>query len=150
MEGLAVVVGSHEREKTWLFGCAVQAEAQQQALRTPNTHTTTRRTNTTPVIHPPTHTLAHLGIVVEVPQVQAAHAIHSGEHSGVHRRPHDVVHIVSIVLKGVERPVVLRREKGDIYCKCVRNDVKERQSRGLEKITDRVREKKPSEREEEW
>lgn len=47
-------------EKAWVFGCVVRAEAQQQALRTPNTHThiNTQRDDTenTPVV---TYILSH-------------------------------------------------------------------------------------------
>lgn len=53
-------------------------------------------------------TSPHLGVVVEVPEVQAAHAVHGGEHGGVHGRPRDVVDIVGVVLEGVQRLVVLR------------------------------------------
>lgn len=50
---------------------------------------------------------AHLGVIVEVPEVQAPHPVHAGKERGVHGRPHDIVHIVGIVFKGVERLVVL-------------------------------------------
>lgn len=57
--------------------------------------------------------LTHLGVVVEVPEVQAPHPVHAGEERGVHGRPHDIVDIVGVVFKGVERLVVLweRREQ---------------------------------------
>lgn len=35
--------GVDGREKSWMFGCVVRAEAQQQALRTPNTRTSTHK-----------------------------------------------------------------------------------------------------------
>lgn len=50
---------------------------------------------------------AHLGVTVEVPEVQAPHPVHAGKERGMHRGPHDIVHIVCIVFKGVERLVVL-------------------------------------------
>lgn len=49
----------------------------------------------------------HLGVVVQVPEVQAPHPVHAGEERGMHWRPHDIVDIVGIVFKGVERLVVL-------------------------------------------
>lgn len=50
---------------------------------------------------------AHLGVIVEVPEVQAPHPVHAGKERGMHGGPHDIVHIVCIVFKGVERLVVL-------------------------------------------
>lgn len=50
---------------------------------------------------------AHLGVIVEVPKVQAPHPVHAGKERGMHGGPHDIVHIVCIVFKGVERLVVL-------------------------------------------
>lgn len=50
----------------------------------------------------------HLGVVVEVPQVQVSHAVHAGEQGGVSGRPHHVVHVVRAVLERVQRLVVLR------------------------------------------
>lgn len=50
---------------------------------------------------------AHLGVIVEVPEVQAPHSVHAGKERGMHGGPHDIVHIVCIVFKGVERLVVL-------------------------------------------
>lgn len=49
----------------------------------------------------------HLGVVIQVPQIQAPHPVHAGEERGMHWRPHDIVDIVGIVFKGVERLVVL-------------------------------------------
>lgn len=49
----------------------------------------------------------HLGVVIQVPQIQAPHPVHAGEECGMHWRPHDIVDIVGIVFKGVERLVVL-------------------------------------------
>src|SRR3712207_7291033 len=46
---------------------------------------------------------AHLGVIVEVPEVQAPHPVHAGKERGMHGGPHDIVHIVCIVFKGVER-----------------------------------------------
>lgn len=60
---------------------------------------------------PPWPKSTHLRVVVEVPQVQAAHAVHGGEHGRMHGRPHDIIHIVGIVLKRVQRFVVLE-ERG--------------------------------------
>lgn len=50
---------------------------------------------------------AHLGVIVEVPEVQASHPVHAGKERRMHGGPHDIVHIVCIVFKGVERLVVL-------------------------------------------
>lgn len=50
----------------------------------------------------------HLGVIIQVPEIQAAHPVHAGKERGMHWRPHDVVDIVGIVFKGVERLVVLR------------------------------------------
>lgn len=50
---------------------------------------------------------AHLSVIVEVPEVQAAHPVHAGKERGMHGGPHDIVYIVCIVFKGVERLVVL-------------------------------------------
>lgn len=52
---------------------------------------------------------AHLRVVVEVPEVQAPHPVDAGEERGVHGGPHDVVHVVRVVFKGVEWLVVLQR-----------------------------------------
>lgn len=49
----------------------------------------------------------HLRVVIQVPQIQAPHPVHAGEERGMHWRPHDIVDIVGIVFKGVERLVVL-------------------------------------------
>lgn len=38
-----------------------------------------------------------------------SHAVHAGEQSRVSGRPHDVVHVVGVVLKRVEGLVVLHR-----------------------------------------
>lgn len=101
------------------LGCLVVrfgAEAQRQAPRTPNTHarnvgTQRRDAENTPTT---TYTHTHLSVVVEVPQVQAAHAIHGGEESGMHGRPHDVIDIVCVVLERVQRLVVLKKKKKSI------------------------------------
>lgn len=130
--------GVDGREKSWMFGCVVRAEAQQQALRTPNTRTSTHKEMThkphpsRPVLATFTHTHAHtyrvcthLSVIVEVPQVQAAHAIHSSKHGRVHGRPHDIIHIIGVVFKRVQRLVVLkeRREKKRISVRVCMSDM---------------------------
>lgn len=122
--------GVDGREKSWMFGCVVRAEAQQQALRTPNINTQRDDTQTTPItacisyIHTHAHTYrvcTHLSVIVEVPQVQAAHAIHGSKHGRVHGRPHDIIHIIGVVFKRVQRLVVLkeRRKKRGYLCERV-------------------------------
>lgn len=56
-----------------------------------------------PIPSPP-----HLGVIIQVPEIQAAHPVHAGKERGMHWRPHDIVDIVGIVFKGVERLVVLQ------------------------------------------
>lgn len=53
----------------------------------------------------------YLGLVVEIPQVQVAHTVHAGKQGRVCGRPHDIVHVVRVVLKRVQRLVVLQRER---------------------------------------
>lgn len=57
-----------------------------------------------PILSPP-----HLGVIIQVPEIQSAHPVDAGEERGVHGGPHDVVDIVGIVFKGVERLVVLQK-----------------------------------------
>lgn len=52
--------------------------------------------------------LPHLRVVVQVPQIQTTHAVHGGEERGVHGRPHHVVDVVCVILKRVQRLVLLR------------------------------------------
>lgn len=56
-------------------------------------------------------TSSHLSVVVEVPEVKAAHAVHGGKHGRMHGRPHDVIDIVRVVFEGVQRLVVLEGRK---------------------------------------
>ncbi len=53
----------------------------------------------------------HLCVVVEVPQVDASESVHAGEESGVNRRPHDIIHIIWVVLKRVQRLVILQQRE---------------------------------------
>ena len=50
----------------------------------------------------------HLGVVVEVPEVQAPGQVHAGEQGGMGGGPHHVVHVVAAVLKRVQRTGALR------------------------------------------
>lgn len=52
-----------------------------------------------------------LGIVVQVPKVQATHAVHCSKDGWMYRRPHDIVHIVCIVFKGIEGLVMLQQKR---------------------------------------
>jgi|688.fasta_scaffold1459952_1 hypothetical protein len=49
-----------------------------------------------------------LCVLVEVPEVEPARAVHSREEGGMDGRPGHVVHIVTVVLKAVQRLVLLR------------------------------------------
>ena len=49
-----------------------------------------------------------LRVLVEVPEVEPARAVHSREEGGMDGRPGHVVHIVTVVLKAVQRLVLLR------------------------------------------
>ena len=55
----------------------------------------------------------NLRVRVEVPEVEAAGAVDGGEEGGVLRRPGHVVHVVAVVLEGVERPVLLEAPQLD-------------------------------------
>ncbi len=52
--------------------------------------------------------LPHLSVVVQVPQIQTTHAVHAGEERGVHGGPHHIVDVICVILKGVQRLVLLR------------------------------------------
>lgn len=131
---------------------------------TKHTHINTQRddTQTTPItacisyIHTHAHTYrvcTHLSVIVEVPQVQAAHAIHGSKHGRVHGRPHDIIHIIGVVFKRVQRLVVLkeRRKKRGYLCERVwvtwcekkrRRSRENAESDGLQRMTyQREREK---------
>lgn len=54
----------------------------------------------------------YLCVVVKVPQVKVAHSVHARKQGGVDGGPHDVVNIVRVVLKGVQRLVILQARKG--------------------------------------
>jgi len=56
-------------------------------------------------------TLSDLCILVEVPEVEAAGAVHGGEEGGMDGRPGHVVHVVTVVLKAVQRLILLRLQK---------------------------------------
>lgn len=55
--------------------------------------------------------LGNLGVIVEVPQVQVAHSVHAGEQSRVGRRPHDIINVIRVVFKGVQRLIALPKEE---------------------------------------
>lgn len=55
--------------------------------------------------------MCHLCVIVEVPQVDASESVHTGEESGVHRRPHDIIHIIRVVLERVQRLVTLQQRE---------------------------------------
>lgn len=57
--------------------------------------------------------LPHLSVVVQVPQIQTTHAVHGGKERGVHGRPHHVVDVVRVILKGVQRLVLLRETQNE-------------------------------------
>jgi hypothetical protein len=50
-----------------------------------------------------------LCILVEVPEVEPARAVHSREEGGMDGRPGHVVHIVTVVLKAIQRLVLLHQ-----------------------------------------
>lgn len=52
----------------------------------------------------------YLSVIVEVPQVQVAHSIHTRKQSGVSRRPHDIINVIRVIFKGVQRLIVLRKD----------------------------------------
>lgn len=52
----------------------------------------------------------YLSVVVEVPQVQMAHSIHACKQSRVSGRPHDIIDVIRVIFKGVERLIVLQKE----------------------------------------
>ena len=54
--------------------------------------------------------LGYLSVIVEVPQVQVAHSIHACKQSRVSRRPHDVINVIRVIFKGVQRLVVLPKD----------------------------------------
>lgn len=54
--------------------------------------------------------LGYLSVIVEVPQVQVAHSIHTCKQSGVSRGPHDIINVIRVIFKGVQRLIVLRKE----------------------------------------
>lgn len=60
--------------------------------------------------------LGHLSVIVEVPQVQVAHSIHTCKHSGVSRRPHDIINVIRVIFKGVQRLIVLRKWFSEVLC----------------------------------
>jgi len=49
----------------------------------------------------------YLGVLVKVPEVQSAHAVHAGKQGRVDGRPLHVVHVVTVVLKRVDVLLVL-------------------------------------------
>lgn len=53
----------------------------------------------------------YLSVIVEVPQVQVAHSIHTCKQRGVSGRPHDIINVIRVVLKGVQRLIVLRKDE---------------------------------------
>lgn len=53
----------------------------------------------------------HLCVIVEVPQVDASESVHTGEESGMNRRPHDIINIIWVVLKRVQRLVILQQRE---------------------------------------
>ena len=53
--------------------------------------------------------LVHLSVVVEVPQVEVTHSVNAGKQCRMGGGPHDVVHIVRVVLEGVQRLIVLQK-----------------------------------------
>ena len=57
--------------------------------------------------------MSYLCVIVQVPQVEVTDSIHTRKQSRVSRRPHDIVHVIGVVLKRVQRLVVLqvREEK---------------------------------------
>jgi hypothetical protein len=52
-----------------------------------------------------------LCVLVEVPEVESARAIHSREEGGMDGRPRHVVHIVTVVLKAVQRLILLHKKE---------------------------------------
>lgn len=54
--------------------------------------------------------LRYLSVIVEVPQVQVAHSVHTRKQSGVSRRPHHVINVIRAIFKGVQRLIVLRKD----------------------------------------
>ena len=56
-------------------------------------------------------TFAYLCLVVEVPEVEPAHAVDAGEERGVDGRPLHAVHVVAVVLERVDELLVLRTTK---------------------------------------
>lgn len=53
----------------------------------------------------------YLSVIVEVPQVQMTNSVHTSKQSGVNGRPHDIIHIIRVIFKGVEGFVVLQMQK---------------------------------------
>lgn len=51
----------------------------------------------------------YLRVIVEVPQVDASKSVHTGEESGMYRRPHDIINIIGVILKRVQRLVILQQ-----------------------------------------
>jgi len=52
-----------------------------------------------------------LCVLVEVPEVEPARAVHSREEGGMDGRPRHVVHIVTVVLKAVQRLILLHKKE---------------------------------------
>lgn len=56
--------------------------------------------------------LFNLCVIVEVPQVDASKSVHTSKEGGMYRRPHDIINIIRVILKRVQRLVILQqREK---------------------------------------
>lgn len=52
--------------------------------------------------------LQYLSVVVEVPQVQVSHSVHTSKQGRVGGWPHHVVNVIGVVFKWVQRLVVLQ------------------------------------------
>lgn len=51
---------------------------------------------------------AYLCVIIEIPQIQPSHAIHTGKQGWVGGWPHNIVNIVWIIFKWVQRLVILK------------------------------------------
>lgn len=55
--------------------------------------------------------LFNLCVIVEVPQVDASQSVHTRKEGGMYRRPHDIINIIRVILKRVQRLVILQQRE---------------------------------------
>ena len=59
------------------------------------------------------HSYMYLCVCVDVPEVQPALSVHTGKHGWVGGAPLNIVHILTVVLKGAERAPRLALREGE-------------------------------------